>query len=270
GGTPTSVEKYAFVVQIIRSGALACGGSLLTRQIVLTAAHCFFKNDVRIHIKYYTVLAGTTNNNSGGQRREVTDLAIHTGYKPPAKDNDVALLKTSSPFDLSVSICLATIPYKDNTIADNSSLTYLGWGLTKHGKSSVLMEVSVSKINNDVCMRKYQTHPENTFRVTQRMLCAGQSGADACNGDSGGPLVYHGSVVVGVTSWGVSCGDPNYPGVTTKVASYSDWINATVNVLHPLSSDDNAFDTGQLIWVFLIVAIALVGVIVTLLKKNLG
>ncbi|XP_048486996.1 trypsin Blo t 3-like [Plutella xylostella] len=68
------------------------------------------------------------------------------------------------------------------------------------------------------------------FPVTTSMLCAGLlnvGGADACQGDSGGPLVYNG-VVVGVTSWGAGCGNPSYPGVYARVASYTTWITSTV------------------------------------------
>ncbi|CAH0403523.1 unnamed protein product [Chilo suppressalis] len=53
------------------------------------------------------------------------------------------------------------------------------------------------------------------------------SGADACQGDSGGPLIYEG-IVVGVTSWGRECGHPAFPGVSTRVANYTEWINTQI------------------------------------------
>lgn len=54
---------------------------------------------------------------------------------------------------------------------------------------------------------------------------------DACQGDSGGPIFLYEqsglSTVVGIVSFGVSCGS-NLPGVYTRIASFMDWIEDTV------------------------------------------
>ncbi|XP_026331652.1 serine protease 52-like [Hyposmocoma kahamanoa] len=42
GGTPATIERYPFAAQIIYRGSLSCGGSLITVQNVLSAAHCFY------------------------------------------------------------------------------------------------------------------------------------------------------------------------------------------------------------------------------------
>ena len=46
-------------------------------------------------------------------------------------------------------------------------------------------------------------------------------------GDSGSPLqcrVEDKWVQAGVTSWGVGCAKPGYPGVYVRVSQYLDWI----------------------------------------------
>ncbi|HEV7907877.1 MAG TPA: trypsin-like serine protease, partial [Pseudonocardiaceae bacterium] len=50
-----------------------------------------------------------------------------------------------------------------------------------------------------------------------------QGGVDTCQGDSGGPLVYGGKLI-GITSWGQGCASAGYPGVYTRVSTYSSLI----------------------------------------------
>ena len=51
---------------------------------------------------------------------------------------------------------------------------------------------------------------------------------DTCQADSGGPLVcksgFSGYILTGLVSYGKGCGEPDYPGVYTRVGYYLNWI----------------------------------------------
>lgn len=95
-----------------------------------------------------------------------------------------------------------------------------------------LRHVAINTVNKADCAERYGSSPFFGPRlVTENMICAGildVGGRDACQGDSGGPM-YYGGVLIGVISWGNGCANARYPGVSTRVASYTDWIVATAS-----------------------------------------
>lgn len=96
--------------------------------------------------------------------------------------------------------------------------------------SSQLRDVQIFTINRQLCRQRYASlsRPQT---ISDNMICAGildVGGKDACQGDSGGPL-YYGDILIGIVSFGQSCADPRFPGVSTAVSSYTNWIVDTVS-----------------------------------------
>uniref|UniRef100_A0A8C9EL37 Peptidase S1 domain-containing protein n=1 Tax=Pavo cristatus TaxID=9049 RepID=A0A8C9EL37_PAVCR len=63
--------------------------------------------------------------------------------------------------------------------------------------------------------------------INTNMICAGSpsGGVDSCQGDSGGPLACHHPTankyyVIGITSFGLGCGHPSFPGIYVRLAPY--------------------------------------------------
>jgi trypsin len=121
----------------------------------------------------------------------------------------------------------------------NSLLTAIGFGLTVVGddlsSSSVLQQVDLNYIPNTVCEKSNDGNDSYEGLINNAMICAGAPGKDGCLGDSGGPLISRkdnsnakDDVIVGVTSWGYSCADPNFPGVWASVFDQIDWLTGMI------------------------------------------
>jgi secreted trypsin-like serine protease len=134
---------------------------------------------------------------------------------------------------------------------DGDDLTVAGFGYTQEGgggdEPRRLLQANVTSVPASDCGASYP----GAFDATV-MLCAGRpdGSADTCDGDSGGPAVLAaaaegpdngtsaGSLLVGVTSWGIGCGRPEHPGVYARVSAGLPWIRET---LCSLSSDPPAY-----------------------------
>lgn len=145
-------------------------------------------------------------------------------------DGDISVIHLSSALVYSDRIQQVPLVPQGFELPDNLPVVHSGWGATTQGglASAILRDVQIYTINHDICAARYASlFPSR--RVTENMICAGLldvGGKDACQGDSGGPLYYDG-ILVGIVSWGRGCADAVYPGVSTKVASYTDWIVQT-------------------------------------------
>lgn len=164
---------------------------------------------------------------------------IHPYYKPPARYNDIALIKLDRPVkfnDYIKPICLET-----NENLNNTFPVATGWGQVGFGgaMSSVLQKVYLEYFTINECKKSYETISKrllpNGIDEALHVCCGGRNKiSDTCPGDSGGPLqVRHSkfgliNTQVGITAFGQGCGSENVPGVYTRIAKYVPWIEEIV------------------------------------------
>lgn len=134
-------------------------------------------------------------------------------------DNDIAILKLSSPVDLSANphITPACLPDQHADFTRQRCWT-TGWGKDnwEYGKyQNILKEVDVPVIEQNTCQQQLrQTRLGYSYNLNPGFLCAGgEEGKDACKGDGGGPLVCERNgvwSVAGIVSWGIGCGQVSH------------------------------------------------------------
>ncbi|XP_011561374.3 trypsin, alkaline C [Plutella xylostella] len=229
GGSLATISQYPYAVAMLygtSSYFQSCGGTILTSTAVLSAAQCVVGNTP----SRWRVRVGSSFSSSGGSVHTIRLLTYHAGYNAQTMDNDVAVLRTSTPITfIPNAVAPATIAGPNYVLNDNQAVFAVGWGTTSSGggTSEQLRQVQVWTVNQATCRGRYS---ELGYGVTDNMLCSGWldvGGRDQCQGDSGGPLI-HNNVIVGVCSWGYRCAQPRYPGVNTRVSKYTSWIQNAV------------------------------------------
>ncbi|XP_015608824.1 trypsin-1 [Cephus cinctus] len=226
GGTSVTIRDYPYQVSIIYNGAHQCGGSILSNQWILTAAHCVYRRKINL----INIRVGSTYVSSGGTLlTDISKLITHPQYDEDSYGFDVALIKPAKAFALSSSARAVRLPSATSTISIGTRAVVTGWGKTSTNGvvSRTLQALTVPIVDQTTCYNVYIYY--NT--VTKEMLCAGYTNGskDTCQGDSGGPLVHNG-VQVGIVSWGAGCATPGYPGVYTRISAVRAWITKQAGI----------------------------------------
>lgn len=192
-----------------------CSGTLIKRDTVLTAGHCFDQGEEQ-GLETIIVTGGSTG--TGSQRVAAAEYSRHDGYDSSidgAVKNDVALVTLERSLSLPTSSIFASADLK---VGD--PLAIFGFGLDEDERTGIFKSgtMTIDSITQDNIYAIYSKTSSNT-----------------CNGDSGGPVYMRGTRpdgktitgLVGVVSAGLGEGCPvGQPSSFTNLANPEvlDWI----------------------------------------------
>ncbi|EDW66454.2 trypsin-3 [Drosophila virilis] len=203
-----------------------CGGSLISKTAVLTAAHCLFSGRNRLRPNKVKVVAGTPRRlikTSSTQEFNVEKVKPHPQYSASRLTNDIGVLRLKSEV-IPDGNFVAIIPLADNDPPAGLECTVVGWGtVIQYGP------IPDEAVNGDLTINSRE-FCSKLQHFGKGMLCASNAKdfeVDACQGDSGGPLICAGKVV-GVVSFGYGCAMPDSAGVYTDVHHFRSWIERNV------------------------------------------
>uniref|UniRef100_A0A8D0KYT4 Peptidase S1 domain-containing protein n=1 Tax=Strix occidentalis caurina TaxID=311401 RepID=A0A8D0KYT4_STROC len=237
GGEEAVPYSWPWQVSVQISDEHICGGAVLAKEWVVTAAHSLSLDGVDHAGLVFCIRHPHPYKSDLSLCLSVKQYIIHPSFNKTTMDSDIALLQLAEPLEFNPYVGPVCLPAKEEAVQPSRVCVITGWGAHEadREKGRKLHQLEVPILVLDTCQSYYINLPS---KVTQRMICAGfplEEGKDSCTGDSGGPLVCPSEdnsgfyTLHGITSWGLGCGEKSYPGVYTNVGVFVDWIKHSVN-----------------------------------------
>lgn len=234
GGVPISVEQVPWqALVIVEPDNRLCGGSIIDREWIVTAAHCVagFRGD---QIDAHAGITSLSDRTAGNQV-QVSEVIVHPSWDASNFRNDIALLRLASAVPVGPTVTSIRLPVGLDAAtwpAAGTAASVSGWGADEFGgqPSNQLRQAGIQILGGpgETSCGLYGGNFDAAVEI-----CAGvpAGGVDACQGDSGSPLVIDVAgtpMLAGLTSVGFECGRADYPGIYTRITTFIPWVQQYV------------------------------------------
>ncbi|XP_011155958.2 transmembrane protease serine 9 [Solenopsis invicta] len=217
-GTDAEVGAHPYMVSLRKQNKHFCGGSIISENYILTAAHCLMQFKKPSDLDDVTVHAGTNLLSKSGTVYKPEESIIHPNFNLLLIRNDVGLLRLNTNIEYNKLVQPISVA-KTNSVLEGDPCFLTGWGTLEFlGKVPDRLQKLDLKVYSQIkCKASF-------WNVRRSHICAfSKNGQGACHGDSGSPLVANG-IQIGLASFVRPCA-VGHPDVYTRVSSFISWIN---------------------------------------------
>lgn len=221
-----------------------CGGTLITSDVVLTAAHCVVEDGKTMSLDKLEVIAGDHSDSAEADEAILDPLRIlvHEDYYEDPSGvpvNDLALIRLKGKANFQP----ISRAEDDSLYEEGTTVTVIGWGVIDADETDAdeLQYLEYKIANLEDCYKYWQEKlGDEKWKeiIAEGMFCAIDPAEDKGTsgpGDSGGPVIEmkpedtSSLRLVGVVSWGGDdLNDPTF-NMNVNVNYFSDWISSSLN-----------------------------------------
>ncbi|XP_058121006.1 chymotrypsin-like [Anopheles ziemanni] len=224
--TPGQFPYQIALLSEFGGGTGLCGGSVLTNNYILTAAHCVVSGATTLATGGTAIIGAHNRNVQGTTQQRIrfstSGIVRHPQYTPTNIRNDIAVVRLNSPITFNARVQPSRLPARSDTRQFGGVIGTV----SRFDRTSTDVRYTTNLVmNNADCIARW-----NTALIKPQNVClSGLNGRSSCKGDSGGPLAVQdgGSLQIGILSFGsaASC-SVSIPSVYTRVSFFLEWIEA--------------------------------------------
>ncbi|XP_016536340.1 granzyme B-like isoform X1 [Poecilia formosa] len=219
GGKVSKPHSRPYMASLQYQGKHSCGGILIQKDFVLTAAHCQAPGVMTVVLGAHDL----SKKEKSQQRIKVAKFCPHSRFTGNF-DFDIMLLRLQNNATKNKYVKPLDLPKKAKSISAKLSCLVAGWGKTgpSEPESKVLKEGKEKTLPVTECKNKWGNH-----FISEQMICTifNKKDGGICQGDSGGPLICK-NKLQGITAFTADgqCDNSDYPHVFTNISYFLPWI----------------------------------------------